>query len=193
MSTIIDHVKKIRTPKPKYAILQELSERFSPRHYSNEEIPLADINRIFEAARWAPSGYNAQPWYFYWTKNNSRTFETLVTALPKFNVWAQTASVLVVACYIKRGEKGHNTFAVYDLGAAVLALVLQAKNLGYYARQMGVFSKKKVKHIIRSKENEQPYVILALGKLGDYTRASRDIVQRDLTPTPRKTDVAKMI
>lgn len=193
MSNIIDQIIKIRTPKPQYPILPELSERFSPRHYSNEEIPLSDINRIFEAARWVPSGYNSQPWHFYWTRNTSRTFRKLLATLPDFNSWAQTASVLVVACYIEKGERGRNEFAVYDLGAAVLAMVLQGQHLGYHARQMGLFNKRKVKQIITSKENEQPYVILALGKLGDYTRTSKDIIQRDLTATPRKTDVAKMV
>lgn len=193
MSTIADQIIRIRTPKPKYPILRELNNRFSPRHYSSEQIPLPDLHRIFEAARWVPSGYNSQPWYFYWTKNKSSTFEKLLTTLPDFNSWAQTASVLVVACYIEKGENGHNEFAVYDLGASVLALVLQAQHLGYYARQMGMFDKKKVKQIIKTKEYEEPYVIIALGKLGNYTKASKDIIQRDLTSTPRKTDFAKHI
>lgn len=193
MSTISDQVIKIRRPQPKYPILRELSNRFSPRHYSKDQIPLADIQRVFEAARWVPSGYNSQPWYFYWTRNGSSTFDRLLITLPDFNSWAQTASILVVACYVEKGEKGHHEFAVYDLGASVLALVLQAQHLEYYARQMGIFDKKKVKQIIKTKEYEEPYVIIALGKLGNYAHASEDIIKRDLTSTPRKTDFTKQI
>lgn len=65
MSTISDQVIRVRKPKPKYPILRELSGRFSPRHYVNKQIPIADIHSILEAARWVPSARNAQPWYFY--------------------------------------------------------------------------------------------------------------------------------
>lgn len=188
-----DRVMKIRKPKPKYPIFRELSDRFSPRHYANEQIPIADIHSILEAARWVPSARNAQPWYFYWTQNESSAFDALIATLPDFNTWAKTASVLVVACSIEKNERGHNEFAVYDLGAAVLALVLQGQHLGYYARQMGIFNKEKVKQIVKAKDQEEPFVIIALGRLGNYAKASEDIIQRDMTSTPRKTDFAKKI
>jgi nitroreductase len=184
---------KIRKPNPKYPILRELSDRFSPRHFANEQIPIADIQSMLEAGRWVPSGRNNQPWYFYWTQNGSPVFNALIGTLPDFNTWAKTASMLVVACSIEKNERGHNEFAVYDLGAAVLAMVLQGQHLGYYARQMGIFNKEKVKQIIKAKNQEEPFVIVALGRLGNYAKASEDIVERDMTPAPRKTDFAKKI
>ncbi len=193
MPTIGNQVIKIRKPKPKYPILRELSDRFSPRHYANEQILIADIHSILEAARWVPSGHNAQPWYFYWAQNGSSSFDTLIATLPDFNTWAKTASILVVACYFEKNERDHNEFAVYDLGAAVLALVLQGQHFGYYARQMGIFDKEKVKQIIKAKDQEEPFVIIALGRLGNYAKASEDIIQRDMASTPRKTDFAKKI
>lgn len=193
ISTIINQITQKRKPKPNYPILQELSKRFSPRHFSNEQIPEITMDKIFEAARWVPSGYNSQPWFYYWTRSGSSVFNKLLMTLPDFNAWAKTAAVLIIACYIERGKEKENEFAIYDLGASVLALILQAQHLGYYARQMGIFDKKKVKRIIHTKKYEQPYVIIALGKLGDYTEASKGIVQRDLTSTPRKINIAKQI
>ncbi|MDD5015359.1 MAG: nitroreductase family protein [Atribacterota bacterium] len=183
---------KIRKPKPRYPILKELSERFSPRHFVSEPIPQADMQSILEAARWVPSGRNSQPWYFYWTQHGSSVFNALISALPDFNTWAKTASVLIVACGTEKNERGKNEFSLYDLGASVLAMILQGQQLGYYARQMGIFDKEKVKKIVKAKD-EEPFVIVALGKLGDYTKADKDIVERDMTPTPRKTDFAKKI
>lgn len=101
--------------------------------------------------------------------------------------------MLIVACYIEKNERGRNEFAVYDLGAAVLALVLEGQHLGYYARQMGIFDKEKVKQIIKAKDQEEPFVIIALGRLGNYAKASEDIIQRDMISAPRKTDFAKKI
>jgi len=184
---------RTRKPRPAFLIIKEIADRFSPRHYSSKKIPIKVVRTIFEAARWAPSGYNAQPWYFYWTENSSPTFKKILSSLSDFNLWAKTASILIVACYIKRGEKGKNEFAIYDLGAAVLALILQAQSLGYYARQMGIFDQEKVRQIIGAQNYEKPYVIVALGRLGDYAQAPEDIIKRDLTPTPRKTDLARKI
>ena len=193
MVTIANRIVEKRKPKPRYSILQELDKRFSPRHFLNEQISTVVMNKILEAARWVPSGHNSQPWYYYWTQSGSPTFNKLLTTLPNFNEYAKTAAVLVVACYVKRGKKDENEFVIYDLGASVLAMILQAQHLGYYARQMGLFDEENVKRIIHAKKIEQPYVVIALGKLGDYTKATENIIKRDLTPMPRKSNIAKQI
>lgn len=186
-------IVKNREPKPEYEIIPELKTRFSPHLYANEQIPEKDIRKILEAARWAPSARNWQPWYFYWTQNGSSMFKKLLACLSPHNAWAKTAGTLVVACYINNDEKGENPYAQYDLGAAVLAMVLQAKHLGYYSRQMGLFNKDKAKQVIKAKETEFPFIIIALGKIGDYTNAPEEIIQKDLHPSIRKTDFAKKV
>lgn len=193
MITTSDTIIKTRRPKPRHPILKELADRFSPRHFSSYPIPQKDMYTIFEAARFAPSGYNAQPWYFYWCKNGSPAFKKILTSLPNFNSWAKTASVLIMACYLEKGDKGTNEFAVYDLGASVLALVLQAQSLGYYARQMGIFDAAIVKDAVSIEKNQKQYVIIAMGKLGDYSKASEDIIRRDLETKPRKVDIVRKI
>lgn len=186
-------VLKTRKPRPGFPLIKELAQRFSPRHFAVNKIPDSDMNTILEAARWAPSGHNSQPWYFYWTDKEGSSFNKILAALPDFNQWSDSASALVVSCYISAGENGTNEFALYDLGASVLAMVLQAQSLGYYVRQMGVFDKEMVKGIVGCKKYEVPFTVVAIGTLGDYSKAKEEIFRRDMTPTPRKSDFARKI
>src|SRR3989339_1683538 len=102
MNTTIEEILKIRKPRPDYPVIEEIVARFSPRHFLNEEININDINSIFEAARFAPSGWNYEPWYFYWSKNGERSFKKIIACLGKYNRYAQSASILVVGCFIKQ-------------------------------------------------------------------------------------------
>ena len=74
MNKLLDNIIKIRKPRPEYKILSEIGNRFSPRHYKNQQIPPKDIKTIFEAARWAPSGHNDQPWTFFYTDKKSKNY-----------------------------------------------------------------------------------------------------------------------
>jgi nitroreductase len=162
-----------------------------PAFFSSETITAKDIETIFEAGRWAPSGHNHQPWYFYYVKKNTASYKKLFTTLNDYNQsWAKTAPVLILACAI---EPQKNTFAFYDLGAAVISLILQAQALGYYSRQMVLFDRKKVKKIFKLNKNLEPFVVIAMGKIGDHRNTPKDIVRMELDPRPRKTDIFKEV
>ncbi|MCJ7826318.1 nitroreductase family protein [Patescibacteria group bacterium] len=185
-------ILKIRKPTPRYPVLKEIEKRFSPRFFSDETVQEKDLNALFEAARWAPSAHNHQPWYFYYTKKGTKSYTNLFSTLNTYNQsWAHTAPLLILACAIATNEKGKNPFTLYDLGASVMSLILQAQSLGYYARQMGLFDKEQVKIMFKLEKNFEPFIIIALGKIGDYTTAPGTIVELELDPKPRKTDVAK--
>jgi nitroreductase len=186
-------MKEFRKPKPRLPILPAIRERFSPRWFSPEPIPEKDVDRMLEAARWAPSGYNSQPWYFYWTTQGTKAFADIQSCLPDFNLWSATAPILIVACYLDRDKVGKNRFAKYDLGASVVSLILQATNMGYYARQMGIFKKAKLIKLLKIDSLHTPFVILALGKLGDYTKIDDALLERELSPHERKRDLAKRL
>lgn len=188
---VLQQVVAVRQPKPKHSILLAIAERFSPRWFSEDQLKEEDLQTIFEAARWTPSGHNYQPWYFYWTRRGEKTFETILSTLPQFNLWAKTASVLIACCYLDRSEAGKNRFAKHDLGAAVYALVVQAQTLGYYSRQMGVFDKKKLSETLKISQEHTPFVIVAMGKLGDYTKIDPQLLVRELNPKPRKPTISK--
>jgi nitroreductase len=155
---------------------------------------LKHLKIIFEAARWTPSAHNRQPWYFYYAEKGTNPYKILFSTLNEYNQsWTKTAPILILACSITKDEQGDNPFAFYDLGASVISLILQAQSLGYYVRQMALFDKEKVKKFFKLGENFEPFIIIALGKIGDYITAPKEIVEMEIDPRPRKTDWFKKL
>lgn len=185
--------KKIHTihlPRPRFKVIKEIATRWSPRYYSDEKIPEKDINIVFEAARFAPSGHNRQPWYFYYVEKGTPSYKKLFSSLEEYNQsWAKTAPLLIVACAIPKDHDGKNEYAFYDLSAAVLSIVLQARQLGYYCRQMALFNKEKVKRYFKLKKYFEPFIIIALGNIGNHDTAPKQIINYELAPRPRKTAI----
>jgi len=184
---------KIRKPKTRYPVIQPIADRFSPRHFSSEKISQEDLNSIFEAARLAPSGHNYQPWFYYWTRNGSSAYKKIISCLPELNYWAKTAPVLIITCYLEVINGNKNRFSIYDLGASVMSLVLQAQQKNYYARQMGLFDKNKLIRLLNIDKDYNPYVIIALGKIGDYSNIKEIYLKKDSQPHIKKTNIAKKI
>ncbi|MFC1647099.1 nitroreductase family protein [Patescibacteria group bacterium] len=187
-------ILKIHQPKPKYKVIEEISARFSPRFYSGKDIPKSHLDRIFEAARWAPSGHNRQPWFYYYAIKGIDSYKNLFSTLNGYNQsWAHSAPILILACAEVKNERGKNPFALYDLGASVISLVLQAQSLGYYSRQMGLFDKEKVKKIVKLRPEYEPFIIIAMGKIGNYEEAPEEIIEMESDPRPRKTNLVKKL
>jgi nitroreductase len=147
-----------------------IRDRWSPRAFSSRPIPPADLCSLFEAARWAPSAYNDQPWYFIFShQNEPAMFEKMLSCLVEANqVWARKAAVLAVA--VARTELLHdqspNRHALYDTGQAVAALSYQATELGIRVHQMGGFLPDKVRESYGIPEGYEPVTALALGYPG---------------------------
>ncbi len=191
MSSIFDKILKIHLPKPRYPVINEIAKRWSPRHYSDEKVPLKHIYSMLEASRWAPSGHNRQSWYFYYANKPTDAYKKLFSTLDPYNQsWAKSALLLVLACFVK-DPKEENPFAHYDLGAAVFSLVIQAQSLGYSCRQMALFDKQKVQEFFKLGKSRQPYTIVTIGKIGDYNKASQQVIDYELDPRPRKTDIVR--
>lgn len=187
----IDEIKKIRKPKNKYPIIDSIRERFSPRFFSSKEVKQEDLKIILEAARLTPSAYNFQPWFFYYTLKKEKAFEKITTCIPNKHHWSSTAPLYILACS-EQGEE-ETGYELYDLGQAVISLVLQAQSLGYYARQIGNFERDKVKKILSLPKNHNPFVVIVIGKIGDYTKASSEIVEMDSKPAIRKENISKKL
>jgi len=181
----------LRKYKSKKNISDFFLSRFSPRVFSSQELPNSDLETILEAARFSPSSYNRQPWFFYVAKKGSSFFKKISEALVEGNFWAKEAPVLILACYIKKDQYGKNEYAQYDLGQAVSALVYQAQILGYYTHQMAGLDKEKAKKLLDT--NHTPFVLIALGKIGDYEKANPKIVEMDKAQKERKKDWYKFI
>jgi len=190
MISITDKIIKVHQPRPNYKVIGEIAKRWSPRHYSDKKIPKKHLDIIFEAARWTPSAHNNQPWYFYYAEKGTSKYDKLFSTLNEYNqTWAKTAPLLIVACAITTNAHGKNIYAFYDLGAAVISLILQAQSLGYYSRQMALFDKQKVKEFFKLEKNCEPYIVIAMGQIGDYKKATKQIIDYELDPRPRKTRI----
>lgn len=193
MKITAEEIKKIREQKLRYPVIAEIGKRFSPRHFSPDDFNEKDLNSIFEAARLAPSAYNYQPWFYYWTRNGSNAYKKIISCLPELNYWAKTAPILIIACYLKVVDGNPDKFSLYDLGASVMSLVLQAQQKNYYARQMGLFNKNKLINLLNINKNHSPYVIITLGKIGDYSKIEEIYLKKDSQPHIKKTDIVKNI
>jgi nitroreductase len=187
-------ILNIRKPQPRFDVLECIAKRFSPRIFNNQQIPQDDMDRIFEAARLAPSGRNFQPWIYYWMRQGSKAYEDMKTCLPERNGWALTAPVFILTAYNPEDPvDGVNKWAAYDLGQANMSLILQAQELGYYARQIGSFDAEKAQQIFQISSPNKALVLIAMGKIGsdeDYAKADQIIIDKELARSERKTNIA---
>ena len=184
---------EFKKTKLKFPIVKELKSRFSPRFFKEEKINNKILCSMFEAARWAPSAYNYQPWYFFWSQKDSAAYKKIYSCLSERNQWAKTAPILIIACYLKKREQKINKFAEYDLGLAIMSIIIQAQSSGIYTRQMGLFDVKKLQKLLNISKDYVPLTILAVGKIGDYQKISQDLLERELQKRERKTNISKKL
>jgi nitroreductase len=144
-----------------------LGRRWSPRTFSARLIEPAELVRLFEAARWAPSSYNAQPWAFILaTREDVGGYTRLLSTLADANrQWAQRAPVLILA--VTRLEFDDvvrpNRHAFYDLGQAVANLTVEATSRDLYIHQMGGFDSRLARELFAIPAGFEPVAVLALG------------------------------
>ena len=154
----------------KKEILPLIKKRWSPKEFDPEKtISQNDLTLLFEAARWAPSSRNEQPWNFIVvTKDDPEQFNKMINLLTESNKsWASTASALIltVASLQLAHNNSENSYAHYDLGASVANLTMQAIALNIYIHQMGGFYRDKAREIFQLTENYAPVSVLAAGYL----------------------------
>lgn len=116
-------------------------QRWSPRSFDGSDMPMEDLEVIFEAAGWAPSAFNIQPWTFLYARRGDENWDKFLPLLIEFNQsWAQNASVLIFVVsdkYQRNGEeKSSNHSHSFDAGAAWMAMALQATAMGYHTHGM---------------------------------------------------------
>ncbi|HLY43106.1 MAG TPA: nitroreductase family protein [Terracidiphilus sp.] len=147
-------------------LLPAISKRWSPRSFSDRDVSPADLAKVFEAARWAPSSSNGQPWTYIVGLRNSETHKKIASTLVGFNqAWAPLASVLILGLantkFAKDGKL--NTYAFFDLGAATGFLVLQATALGIATHQMAGYDHDAIRKILEIPEDYALGSVMALG------------------------------
>ena len=154
-----------------------LQQRYSPKEFEDRSVSKETIRALIEAARWAPSSYNEQPWRFViTTKDEPAEFEKLLGCLvPRNQDWAKSAPALVLSVAkltLSRNDKP-NRHARHDVGLAVSQLVLQATALGLCAHQMGGFDADKARQTFSIPEDFAPVAVIAIGFSAEAPKDSR--------------------
>jgi len=174
----------------RYTIEEAQRKRWSPLAFSDRMVEPEKLLSVLEAARWAASSYNEQPWSFIIaTKENPVEFERLLNVLAEGNqAWARTAPVLMLSVakmYFERNGV-ENRHAFHDVGAAAASMAIQAAAIDLYIHQMAGFDVAKAKEVYQIPNGYEPVAAIALGYLGDAQTLSESLQQRNENPRTRK-------
>ena len=162
---------------------QYFIERWSPRSFLPDPIPDDELEAIFEAARWAPSCFNAQPWRFAYATQGAAK-ENLLSALVESNrSWAKRAPVIAYAfSYNQFDHNGkHNRWAEFDAGAAWMSLALQANQLGFHTHAMGGFDVEKAYEVCDMDASRHTALCgIVIGKMGPADQLDEETREREI-------------
>ncbi len=173
-----------------YPINELLKQRWSPLAFANKMVSSEVLNSLLEAARWAPSSYNEQPWSFIIaTKENSTEYERLFSCLATGNQpWASLAPVLMISVaklFFERNNKP-NRHAFHDVGLAVACLTFQATEMGLRLHQMAGFDIDKACELYKIPAGYEPVAAIALGYPEDPNILPESLQPRELSDRIRK-------
>ncbi len=172
-------------------LIEPLSSRFSPMKFiEGKKISKEERNLIFEAARWAPSSYNEQPWRYVYADNTDKEgFNRILSALNEYNQkWAREASMLVVAIASENlaATGKHNNYAWYDTGQSVSQMIVQAASMGVQAHQMGGFDSKRAIDLLNIPSGYSPVSVIAFGYADALENVADSFRERAENPRLRK-------
>jgi nitroreductase len=176
--------------KTDYPVHDLIQNRWSPRAFSDNPVSPETLRSLFEAARWAPSSSNEQPWAFIvGTKDDLETHSKILSTLVEFNQgWAKHAPVLAIA--VSQMEfarnKTPNRNAFYDTGAAVADLTAEATSRGLFVHQMAGFDPQKAIEVFHIPKGWEPIAVFAIGYPGDPNALPDKLRERELAPRSRK-------
>lgn len=180
-------VKQASTDVP---IHEFLARRWSPYGFQDRQVPQEDLRSIFEAARWAPSSYNEQPWSFLVAPSDApEAFEQILSCLVEGNqIWARHAPVLALGIVHHRFSRTQerNRAAVHDLGLATGNLLVEATARGLFVHPMIGILPDKAREVFSLPDETEAWTGLALGYVGDPGNLPDTLRERDRTPRHRK-------
>lgn len=179
-----------KTPDTQYPIHALLQKRWSPRAFSRKTVSAEALGSLFEAARWAASCYNEQPWrYIVARREEAEEYDRLMSCLVEGNqAWAMQAPVLMLAVTKKTftfNDKP-NAHARHDLGLATAGMMLQAAALDLYMHAMGGILPERAAELYRVPNDFQVATGIALGYLGDPDSLAEPMKTAELEARVRK-------
>lgn len=180
----------LKPAENEYEIEELIAKRWSPRAFSTQAIEPEKVRSLLEAARWAASCFNEQPWSFIVApKTDAEEFERLLDCLVESNRrWAQHAPLLMLSVARLNFERNNkpNRHAFHDVGQAVASLTLQATALGLVVHQMAGFEIEKARREYDLPEGFEPVAAIAVGYQGDASKLPEDLRERELAPRTRR-------
>ncbi len=167
-----------------------LARRWSPRAFDERPVETETLKSLFEAARWAPSSNNEQPWrFFVATKENRADYDRFLACLLEGNrKWAFRAPVLILSVASMNFEDNSkpNRHAFHDTGMATENLVLQATAIGLVAHQMAGFDVEKARTDLGIPSGYEPVAMIAIGRPGDPATLPDHLREREVKPRDRQ-------
>lgn len=165
-----------------------LLKRWSPRAFADKQVETEKITRTLEAARWAPSASNIQPWVFFVGLKGDKVYEKIFETLVEFNqLWSVSAPVLILNCAKTSNNEGApNSSWQYDLGQAVAHLSIQAMEEELFVHQMGGFDPDKAGELFKLPDEVKAVSVLAMGYLGDASILHPRMQKSELATRERK-------
>lgn len=172
-------------------IAELLQKRWSPRSFTGEPVDIEMIGLLFEAARWAPSSMNEQPWSYYYALNSdNEKFEKFLECLKPGNpVWAKNASILIIGVARKqfRSNGKPNRHYLHDTGSASTMIALQAAAMGMQAHQMGGFYMDRTIEMLNlDPEVFEPASFIAVGYQAGPDLLPEDLRKKETAPRSRR-------
>ena len=176
-------VTKYMNRQSTYPILALLISRVSSRAFSPERLTEEELMTLFEAARWAPSAYNNQPWRFLFARRGEKDWDLFFSPLVEFNKsWCKDADTLVAV--ISRNNFTHNEkpsrTASFDTGAASMSLALEAHARNIVAHPMEGFDYDALKSNLDIPDSYTIQAMIAIGKQGDKDTLSSDLKEKEI-------------
>lgn len=174
---------------PDHDIEPLIYRRWSPRAMSGESVSEAELRRLFEAARWAPSSFNEQPWRFFWARRDTEHWPLFFDFLMETNQkWAHRASALLVVVareHFSRNEKPNRVHA-FDAGAAWANLALQASSMGLVCHGMGGIHVDRIPGGLGLEDGFAVLCMVAIGRPGDIESLPESLRKQETAPSGRK-------
>jgi len=167
---------------------EQFMRRWSPRAMSGKALSLDELNQLFEAARWAPSCFNSQPWRFVYALPGSTAWSQLLGLLLEMNqAWAQHAGALIAL--VAKTTFDHNDQPApthsFDTGSAWMSMALQAQHMGLVSHAMWGFQHDQAAHVLGLTNDYVTQAMVAVGYPGDKRELPEKYQDREV-PSPRK-------
>ncbi|HEX5172130.1 MAG TPA: nitroreductase family protein [Cyclobacteriaceae bacterium] len=180
--------KKQTSSATEHPVIDVIKKRRSARAFADMHVEEEKIDSLFEAARWAPSSVNEQPWRYIYAVKDQLLWSKIYEALNESNqVWVKNAPLLVASFALKNFSLHDrlNSFAKYDLGAANAFLSLQATGLGLQIHQIGGYNAHQLRENLQIPEEFELGAVLAIGYAGDPELLPEHLKVRELSPRQR--------